>query len=61
MKTFYLLLSINLLIGEVLFTDITGDAGISFSGMSEGVCVFDYNHDGLEDLLFTTRGGSTIH
>ena len=32
--------------GEVLFTDITSDAGISFSGMSEGVCVFDYNNDG---------------
>ena len=61
MKAYYLLLTINLLIGEVLFTDITNDAGISFSGMSEGVCVFDYNNDGLDDILFTTRGGGTIH
>ena len=61
MKAYYLLLTINLLIGEVLFTDITNNAGISFSGMSEGVCVFDYNNDGLDDILFTTRGGSTIH
>ena len=61
MKAYYLLLTINLLIGEVLFTDLTNDAGISFSGMSEGVCVFDYNNDGLDDILFTTRGGSTIH
>ena len=61
MKAYYLLFVINLLIGEVLFTDITSDAGISFSGMSEGVCVFDYNNDGFDDILFTTRGGSTIH
>ncbi len=61
MKAYYLLFVINLLIGEVLFTDITSDAGISFSGMSEGVCVFDYNNDGFDDILFTTRGGSTIY
>jgi len=61
MKAYYLFFVINLLIGEVLFTDITSDAGISFSGMSEGVCVFDYNNDGFDDILFTTRGGSTIH
>jgi len=43
------------------FTDITIDAGISFSGTSEGVCVFDYNNDELNDILFTTRNGSSNH
>ncbi len=49
------------LLGEVLFTDITYESGISFSGMSEGVCVFDYNNDDLDDILFTTRNGSSLH
>ena len=43
------------LLGQVLFNDITNESGISFSGMSEGVCVFDYNNDDLDDILFTTR------
>ena len=55
MKAYYLLFVINLLIGEVLFTDITSDAGISFSGMSEGVCVFDYNNDGFGDDINLDR------
>ena len=61
MRAYYFLFIINFLIGEISFTDITSSAGISFSGMSEGVCVFDYNNDGLDDILFTTRGGGTIH
>ena len=36
-----LLFVFNLLQAEVLFIDYTDDAGIAFSGMSEGVCVFD--------------------
>ena len=51
----------EILTGEVLFTDITSSSGISFSGMSEGVCVFDFNNDNLDDILFTTRSGSSIH
>ena len=56
-----LLFVFNLLQAEVLFTDYTEDAGLAFSGMSEGVCVFDYNNDGLDDILFTTRSGGIVH
>ncbi|MAV70230.1 MAG: hypothetical protein CMG04_05620 [Candidatus Marinimicrobia bacterium] len=51
----------SMLLGDVLFTDITNESGISFSGMSEGVCVFDYNNDDFDDILFTTRNGSSLH
>ena len=61
MKILNVLLINSLLIGGVLFTDNTISAGISFSGMSEGVCVFDYNNDGMDDILFTTRSGGIIH
>ena len=52
---------IKILRGATLFTDITIDTGILFSGVSEGVCVFDYNNDGMDDILFTTRNGSSNH
>ncbi len=52
---------IKILRGATLFTDITIDTGILFSGASEGVCVFDYNNDGMDDILFTTRNGSSNH
>ncbi|MED5317088.1 MAG: FG-GAP-like repeat-containing protein [Candidatus Neomarinimicrobiota bacterium] len=52
---------IIILRGATLFTDITIDTGILFSGASEGVCVFDYNNDGMDDILFTTRNGSSNH
>ena len=29
--------------------------------MSEGVCVFDYNNDDLDDILFTTRNGGSLY
>ncbi len=49
------------LLGQVLFNDITYESGISFSGMSEGVCVFDYNNDDFDDILFTTRNGGSLY
>ena len=61
MRLLNLLFIVNLLQAEVLFTDYTDNAGISFSGMSEGVCVFDYNNDGQDDILFTTRSGGIVH
>ncbi|MBA65768.1 MAG: hypothetical protein CMG55_08210 [Candidatus Marinimicrobia bacterium] len=61
MKFILFLFIFNFLSGEILFTDISDNAGVSFSGMSEAVCVFDYNNDGLDDILFTTRNGGTIH
>ena len=60
-RVLYLSITIDFLFSQVLFTDITNSAGISFSGMSESVCIFDYNNDGLDDILFTTRNGGTIH
>ena len=51
----------NIAFGDVIFNDITNSAGLSFSGFSQGVCLFDYNNDGLDDILFTTRTGGTTH
>ena len=45
---------------EILFTDVTQSAGITFSGNAEGVCAFDYNNDGLDDILIATRGGANL-
>ena len=46
---------------NTLFDDVTVNSGISFTGNSEGVCIFDYNNDGWDDILFTTRNGSSNH
>ena len=52
---------LNIVFCSVYFEDITIDAGLSFSGFSQGVCLFDYNNDGMDDILFTTRTGGAIH
>ena len=52
---------LNLGFSNVLFTDITLQSGINFTGSSEGVCLFDYNNDGWDDIFFTTRGGSRLY
>ena len=52
---------LNIAFCDVIFNDITNSAGLSFSGFSQGVCLFDYNNDGLDDILFTTRTGGTTH
>ena len=54
-------LLLNIVVCSVYFEDITVDAGLSFSGFSQGVCLFDYNNDGMDDILFTTRTGGAIH
>ena len=56
-----ILLMLNVGTSNVLFTDITIDAGINYSGRSEGVCIFDYNNDGWDDILFTTRNGNRLY
>ena len=42
---------LNLGFSNVLFTDITSQSGINFSGGSEGVCLFDFNNDGWDDIF----------
>ena len=56
-----ILLMPNVGTSNVLFTDITINAGINYSGRSEGICVFDYNNDGWDDILFTTRNGNRLY
>ena len=37
--------------GQVQFTDVTDMSGMSYGIRGEGVCIFDYNNDGLEDVF----------
>ena len=50
-KIILYLFILNLGYSNVLFTDITSYSGINFSGSSEGVCLFDYNNDGWDDIF----------
>ncbi len=52
---------INVIIADVFFSDVTVSANINYTGRSEGVCVFDYNNDGWDDIFFTTRNGNRLY
>ena len=39
------------LYGQVQFTNVTIMSGMSYDIRGEGVCIFDYNNDGLEDVF----------
>ena len=60
-KIILYLFILNLGYSNVLFTDITSYSGINFSGSSEGVCLFDYNNDGWDDIFFTARNGNRFY
>jgi len=60
-KIILYLFILNLGHSNVLFTDITSFSGINFSGGSEGVCLFDYNNDGWDDIFFTARNGNRFY
>ena len=60
-KIILYLFLLNLGYSNVLFTDITFYSGINFSGSSEGVCLFDYNNDGWDDIFFTARNGNRFY
>ncbi|MFQ6675654.1 MAG: FG-GAP repeat domain-containing protein [Fidelibacterota bacterium] len=53
-------LLISVLGGEVRFTDITGSSGLSAAIHGEGVCVFDVNRDGFEDIAIADYDGGNL-
>ncbi len=42
------------------FTDVTTQAGVGSSGWGQGVCVGDFDNDGLDDLFVTYYGRQNI-
>ena len=43
------------------FRDVTDTAGVDYPGWGMGVCVADYDADGLEDLYVTALGGNYLY
>ncbi len=43
------------------FTDVTKKAGLAHTGWGQGVCVGDYDNDGLEDLYVTYYGKNILY
>ncbi len=43
------------------FTDVTLKAGVARSGWGQGVCIGDYDNDGLDDLFVTYFGKNVLY
>ncbi len=61
MKTIYILLLLSAtLSAQVLFTEITADAGITQEVSGEGATVIDFNNDGLDDIFVPNHNGNNL-
>src|SRR5205814_208156 len=47
--------------GELKFSDITKDAGLTRKGWGMGVAVADFDNDGWQDLYVTGYGGNVLY
>lgn len=45
---------------QVTFADITQEAGLTHGIQGEGLCVLDYDNDGLEDMFFASFNGRNL-
>ena len=43
------------------FTDVTASSGLDLPGWAQGVCVGDYDNDGLDDLYITYYGKNRLY
>ena len=45
--------------GQILFTNVSDEGGMNFNISGEGVCIFDYDNDGLEDVFICDRNNGS--
>jgi len=45
--------------GQVYFTNVTSEGGMDYNISGEGVCIFDYDNDGLEDVFVCDRNNGS--
>lgn len=48
-------------LGGMRFRDVTVEAGLTYEGWGQGVCVGDYDNDGHEDLFVTYSGHNILY
>ena len=47
--------------GDGTFTDVTGDAGLAYTGWGQGACAGDIDNDGYDDLFVTYYGLNRLY
>ena len=48
-------------LGNLRFEDVTAKSGLTHTGWGQGVCVGDYDNDGLRDIFVTYYGHSVLY
>jgi hypothetical protein len=48
-------------LGNLHFKDVTAEANLTHSGWGQGVCIGDYDNDGLRDIFVTYYGHSVLY